>query len=85
MVLKKIAQCVPRHHAVPESAYFKVPETLKTFHMYPISTVRLCFALAGNPTKCITANQMLCKRQASRVSSCWACVVGTGYDAFIPA
>ena len=25
------------HHAVPESAYFKVPETLKTFHMYPIS------------------------------------------------
>ena len=25
------------HHAVPESAYFKVPETLKTFRMYPIS------------------------------------------------
>ena len=24
------------HHAVPESAYFKVPETLKTFRMYPI-------------------------------------------------
>ena len=25
------------HHAVPESAYFKVPETLKPFRMYPIS------------------------------------------------
>ena len=25
------------HHAVPKSAYFKVPETLKTFRMYPIS------------------------------------------------
>ena len=25
------------HHAVPESAYFKVPETLKTFRMYPTS------------------------------------------------
>ena len=25
------------HRAVPESAYFKVPETLKTFRMYPIS------------------------------------------------
>ena len=25
------------HHAVPESAYFKVPETLETFRMYPIS------------------------------------------------
>ena len=25
------------HHAVPESAYFKVPEMLKTFRMYPIS------------------------------------------------
>ena len=25
------------HHAVPESAYFKVPETLKTFSMYSIS------------------------------------------------
>ena len=25
------------HHAVPESAYFKVPETLKTFRMYSIS------------------------------------------------
>ena len=25
------------HHAVPESAYFKVPETLKTYRMYPIS------------------------------------------------
>ena len=25
------------HHAVPESAYFNVPETLKTFRMYPIS------------------------------------------------
>ena len=25
------------HHAVPESAYFKVPETPKTFCMYPIS------------------------------------------------
>ena len=25
------------HHAVPESAYFKLPETLKTFRMYPIS------------------------------------------------
>ena len=25
------------HHAVPESAYFKVPETLKTVRMYPTS------------------------------------------------
>ena len=25
------------HHAVPELAYFKVPETLKTFRMYQIS------------------------------------------------
>ncbi len=25
------------HHAVPESAYFNAPETLKTFRMYPIS------------------------------------------------
>ena len=25
------------HHAVPESAYFKVPETLKTFRLYSIS------------------------------------------------
>ena len=25
------------HHAVPESAYFKLPETLKTFRMYSIS------------------------------------------------
>ena len=25
------------HHAVPESAYLKVPETLKTFRMYPMS------------------------------------------------
>ena len=25
------------HNAVPESAYFKVPETLKTFRMYSIS------------------------------------------------
>ena len=26
-------------HAVPESAYFKVPETLKTFRMHPISRI----------------------------------------------
>ena len=25
------------HHEIPESAYFKVPETLKTVRMYPIS------------------------------------------------
>ena len=43
MVLQKIAQCFPEwHHAVPESAYFKVPETLKTFRMY-------CSRLPGMP------------------------------------
>ena len=26
------------HHAVPQSAYFKVPETLKTFRMYTTSS-----------------------------------------------
>ena len=31
------------HHAVPESAYFKVPETLKTFRMY--STSRFVYVL----------------------------------------
>ena len=30
------------HHAVPESAYFKVPETLKTFRMYSISRYASC-------------------------------------------
>ncbi len=39
------------HHAVPESAYFKVPETIKTFRIHvPDFQVRLCFAVAGNPT-----------------------------------
>ncbi len=35
MVLKNLLN--EWHHAVPESAYFKVPEMLKTFRMYPIS------------------------------------------------
>ena len=30
------------HHAVPESAYFKVPETLKTFRMYSTSRYAPC-------------------------------------------
>ena len=30
------------HHAVPESAYFKVPETLKTFRMFSISRYASC-------------------------------------------
>ena len=30
------------HHAAPESAYFKVPETLKTFRMYSTSKYALC-------------------------------------------
>ena len=30
------------HHAVPESAYFEVPETLKTFRMYSISRYAPC-------------------------------------------
>ena len=38
------------HYAVPESAYFKVPETLKNISYVPDFQVRLCFALAGNPT-----------------------------------
>ena len=37
MVLKNCSMFPEWHHAVPESAYFKVPETLKTFRMYPIS------------------------------------------------
>ena len=32
------------HHAVPESAYIKVPETLKTFHMYSTSRHAPCSA-----------------------------------------
>ena len=32
------------HHAVPESAYFKVPETLKTFRMYSTSRYAPCAA-----------------------------------------
>ena len=30
------------HNAVPESAYFKVPETLKTFRMYSTSRYAPC-------------------------------------------
>ena len=30
------------HHAVPESAYFKVPETLKIFRMYSTSRYAPC-------------------------------------------
>ena len=30
------------HHAVPESAYLKVPETLKTFRMYSTSRYAPC-------------------------------------------
>ncbi len=36
-VLKKCSMFPDWHHAVPESAYFKVPEMLKTFRMCPTS------------------------------------------------
>ena len=41
------------HHAVPESAYFKVSETLKTFRMYPIS--RFVYVLHWLATRRVTA------------------------------
>ena len=37
MVKKNCSMFPEWHHAVPESAYFKVPETLKTFRMYSTS------------------------------------------------
>ena len=40
------------HHAVPESAYFKVPETLKTFRMYPTS--RFVYVLHWLATRLIS-------------------------------
>ena len=56
------------HHAVPESAYFNVPETLKTFRMYSISrfvyvlhwlATRLLLVtfeqMGGNPFSAISA------------------------------
>ena len=49
-------------HAVPESAYFKVPETLKTFRMYPISRF-VCFALAGNPTMVTGSSEAMLQRE----------------------
>ena len=43
MVLKNNCPKFPEwHHAVPESAYFKVPETLKTFRMYSTSRYAPC-------------------------------------------
>ena len=47
------------HHAVPESAYFKVPETLKTFPMYPIS--RFVYVLHWLATRLnITVANVMC-------------------------
>ena len=37
MVLKNCSMFPEWIHAVPESAYFKVPERLNTFHMYSLS------------------------------------------------
>ena len=50
------------HQAVPESAYFKVPETLKTFRMYSISRYASCATrLVGD---------FLCARVRARVRAC---------------
>ena len=51
MVLKKLLNVSEWHHAVPKSAYFKVPETLKTFRMH--STSRYAAWAMCHPTNAI--------------------------------
>ena len=48
------------HHAVPESAYFKVPETLKTFRMYSIS--RFVYVLHWLATRLIDMLEKIQRR-----------------------
>ena len=52
------------HHAVPESAYFKVPETLKTFRMYSTSRYAPC---ATRLVQCVTTGYRVCTLDAGKV------------------
>ena len=70
------------HHAVPESAYFKVPETIKTFRMYSTSRYAPCATRLygqmvwtceseGNPGKQFLQGKVEGKRTRGRPERQW--------------